>query len=113
MRKGGTGVPLQVSNLIIVSQEIPANLRIYHEAISKLEENFDMIFIIHEHLKAQQASAETRTEGGDKLLASFGALFNRMQERLVKETQSSAIDRYSELLLAAVKSKLAVANSTL
>lgn len=65
-----------------------------------------MIFIIHEHLKAQQAAADTRTEEGDKLLASFSSLFSRMQERLVKETQASAITHYSELLLAAVKSKL-------
>lgn len=96
-------------------QEIPANLRIYHDAINKLEENFDMILIIHEHLKAQQAATETRSEEGERLLNSFGALFGKMQDRLFKETSGTALNgaitHYSDLLVAAVKSKLATAGS--
>lgn len=97
-------------------EEIPANLRIYHDAINKLEENFDMILIIHEHLKAQQAAPDTRSDEGERLLQSFSALFTKMQDRLFKETASTvlsgAIAHYSDLLVAAVTSKLAAGGSS-
>jgi hypothetical protein len=83
----------------------PANLEIYYEAITKLEENFDMILIVHQHLKEQRAKGNV-----DDLLERFNSLFVKMQERLQVETAhttfNTAIEAYSTLLVDAVKKKL-------